>query len=72
MYLKSILDQEISGSKKPFLFISCKELAGDDDSSKVSKETLTLRAHTGPVYSVCFSQDNSFMLSASEDLTGTV
>ncbi len=31
---------------------------------------LTLRAHSGPVYSVCFSQDNSFMLSASEDLTG--
>ena len=31
---------------------------------------LNLRAHSGPVYSVCFSQDNSFMLSASEDLSG--
>ncbi|XP_028391086.1 TAF5-like RNA polymerase II p300/CBP-associated factor-associated factor 65 kDa subunit 5L [Dendronephthya gigantea] len=43
----------------------------DDDNSKasISSETLTLRAHTGPVYSVCFSQDNSFMLSASEDTT---
>lgn len=41
-----------------------------DDNSKISSDMLTLRAHSGPVYSVCFSQDNSFMLSASEDLTG--
>ncbi|CAB3982161.1 TAF5-like RNA polymerase II p300 CBP-associated factor-associated factor 65 kDa subunit 5L [Paramuricea clavata] len=45
------------------------EVAGDDDIAKTSSETLTLRAHSGPVYSVCFSQDNSFMLSASEDLS---
>lgn len=47
-------------------------MAGKTHSHKtsVSSETLTLRGHTGPVYGVCFSQDNSFVLSASEDLSG--
>ena len=50
--------------------ICCIESVGDDDNSKISRDMLNLRAHSGPVYSVCFSQDNSFVLSASEDLTG--
>lgn len=42
----------------------------DTQKTSISSETLTLRGHSGPVYGVCFSQDNSFILSASEDTSG--
>ena len=41
-----------------------------DDEKNISRDMLTLRAHSGPVYGVSFSKDNTFLLSASEDLSG--
>src|SRR5207302_361987 len=37
--------------------------------AQTGQETLTLRGHTGPVYSVCLSPDGKRLASASQDQT---
>jgi WD40 repeat protein len=37
--------------------------------AQTGKEALTLKGHTGPVYSVCFSPDGTRLASASQDKT---
>ena len=38
---------------------------------RTAKDMVLLKGHTGPVYATSFNQDRNFMVSASEDGTGT-
>lgn len=37
----------------------------------INQDNSILRGHSGPVYSSCFTHDDQYLLSASEDTTGS-